>query len=171
MADVDPDFTPHAAPELNVQGGSVALGILAGGAVPQVGSTTAAPAPPAIQTSFPRPARSLDADTAGELFGHYTDRGEANDILRSPPKAPAEAPTRGFGMNKSGLGYTGNDWQIGVVPAGETDNRYDTPEGRYRAERADQDKRDADRRGETMPRQSEDVSDFGQGAIKQVQAR
>jgi hypothetical protein len=115
----------------------------------------------------------MDPMQAYQLFDHHVDP-QKPDYLKLPPppdqtRQPGEPATRGFGLNKTGLGFTGPSWQVGLVPASETDNRYENPQNRERAERSDQDKRDADRRGESMPRQNDNISDAGQGALKQVQ--
>ena len=54
-------------------------------------------------------------------------------------------------INDAGLGVTVGDWQIGVTPKGSTDDRYDDPEKRQRAEQQEEDKREAQRRGEQGP--------------------
>jgi hypothetical protein len=56
-----------------------------------------------------------------------------------------------LGINDAGLGVTVGDWQIGVTPKGSTSDRYDDPEKRRRAEQEDEDKREAQRRGEQGP--------------------
>jgi hypothetical protein len=61
------------------------------------------------------------------------------------------------GVNDAGLGVTVGDWQIGGTWAGSTDDRYDTPETRQRAEQHDQDAREAQRRGEQMPNPVHDL--------------
>jgi hypothetical protein len=54
-------------------------------------------------------------------------------------------------INDAGLGVTVGDWQLGVTPKGSTDDRYDNPQNRRRAEQKDEDKREAQRRGEQGP--------------------
>ncbi len=55
------------------------------------------------------------------------------------------------GLNDAGLGVTAGNWQVGVVPAGSTDDRYDNHQNRARAERTEEDARAAQRNGETAP--------------------
>jgi hypothetical protein len=56
-----------------------------------------------------------------------------------------------LGINDAGLGVTMGDWQLGVIPKGSTDNRYDNPQNRRRAEQQEEDKQEAQRRGDQGP--------------------
>ena len=97
----------------------------------------------------------LSPELMGPMFGHYApgiDR--LDDTLKLPTEfpGPAKPGSHGrWGKNDAGVGLTTGDWQIGGMPTGETSDRFDSPGTRARAERIDQDERDARSSGETVP--------------------
>jgi hypothetical protein len=94
----------------------------------------------------------LSPELMGPMFEHYAHG--LDDSLKLPADfpGPAKPGSHGrWGKNDAGLGVTTRDWQIGGMPRGETSDRFDSPGTRARAERVDQDERDARSRGETAP--------------------
>ena len=55
------------------------------------------------------------------------------------------------GLNAAGVGLTIGDWQVGLVPATSTDDRYDREQERDRIKHQEDDEREARRRGEKAP--------------------
>ena len=55
------------------------------------------------------------------------------------------------GLNAAGVGLTIGDWQVGLVPATSTDDRYDREQERDRIEHQEDDEREARRLGEKAP--------------------
>jgi len=94
----------------------------------------------------------LSPELMEPVFGQYADGLDNSLKLPADFPGPAKPGSHGrWGKNDAGLGVTTRDWQIGGVPSGSTSDRFDSPGTRGRAERVDQDERDARSRGETAP--------------------
>ena len=97
----------------------------------------------------PAAVPSLDPTKMLPLHGHYAEQDADRELSRRIMAPVPGRPGGGGSMEPPGL--TLGDWRITGRPAMSTDERYDTPGTRARAEQQDRDQRDAQRRGETVP--------------------
>lgn len=93
-------------------------------------------------------APSLDPRRMLSVYGHYADEdpGEAlsRHIMTPLPARGAGGPAQAPGLTVGGFRVTGR-------PVTSTDDRFDTPGTRARAEQQERDQGEAQRRGETAP--------------------
>ena len=93
----------------------------------------------------------LSPDLMESVFGQYADGIDSK--LQLPSDFPGPKPDGGgrFEKDSDGVGLTKGAWKYRGMPKMSTSDRFDDPGLRSRAERTDQDEREAKSRGEKAP--------------------
>lgn len=93
----------------------------------------------------------LSPDLMESVFGHHTDGIDRSLKLPSGWPAPRPESDGSVEADSSGVGFSRGGWKYRGLPTRSTSDRFDDPGLRSRADRNEQDERDAQSRDEKVP--------------------